>query len=794
MRRSTSSPGLAVTTIMATFVMVAALEAGEQSAPPRRVDLDRIATPISGTKPTGAPTPATRLSLSNGQPTPAVRSEDTSSNEASPAVATPDSLDSTGAAALEQTQAMTSPSDSSGAASPADESLAGDSTWDALQSTPAESTNFGGNDEGGHHLLRSATSQRMLDIRRRMIDDDIGSAFHHDGRKPASNAVTPFEGQLPVVPKRKIESTLRELEPVEDPLPARQEVLEPELVPSEAVPAPATEPLPTAVPEPELAEPVAPYEGVEREISAPQYSPIPTRPLRNNLPSGNNASPSHQQLPTMPIAPAEPQNDPNVLFSRRAPSLSFETIGPRQITIGKEATYRVTMINTGNVDARFVEVSVTVPPWAEVLGHRASIGHPAIETDDEQNTLIRWNLDDLGAAGRENLDLTIIPRQSRPFELAVGWQLKHGNSMAQIEVQEPKLEMTVQGPGEVLYGDTKLYTITLSNPGTGTAENVVLNLLPVTPGRDNGGARRIGDIEAGQHRTIELELTAQQAGKLEVKAQAYADNGLRTEGSREVVVRRAKLQLTIMGPPVKYAGTDALYKFRIENVGDADAVDAQTTVTLPAGAQYLSSSDAGKYDEKQGTVHWRIGALRPGTARVLDLQCVLQSAGDNRMTLHIDGSGDLVANKSAVTRVEALADLKLYVNDPPGAVLTGTDSAYEVKIVNRGTKAAENIQVIGYFSRGIEPVSVQGWRGDLQPGQVVFAPIGRLTAGQELVFKITARAYRPGNHVFRAEVECAAPETRLAAEEWTKYYGEAIETNQVATEPDPTVPQLELRR
>ena len=44
-------------------------------------------------------------------------------------------------------------------------------------------------------------------------------------------------------------------------------------------------------------------------------------------------------------------------------------------------------------------------------------------------------------------------------------------------------------------------------------------------------------------------------------------------------------------------------------------------------------------------------------------------------------------------------------------------------------------------------------------------------------------AFEPGNHVFRAELQCSSPETRLASEEWTKYYhvGHVHETRQATT-------------
>src|SRR5206468_4037207 len=75
---------------------------------------------------------------------------------------------------------------------------------------------------------------------------------------------------------------------------------------------------------------------------------------------------------------------------------------------------------------------------------------------------------------------------------------------------------------------------------------------------------------------------------------------------------------------------------------------------------------------------------------------------------------------------------------------------------------------------GIEPVAVKGAEHELGKGQVVFRTIPELDAGAELILQVKARADRPGNHVFRAEILCRALGTKLASEETTLYYGKDL--------------------
>ena len=358
------------------------------------------------------------------------------------------------------------------------------------------------------------------------------------------------------------------------------------------------------------------------------------------------------------------------------------------------------------------------------------------------------------------------------------------------------MHLSVVGPQDVMFAETKVYTITVSNPGTGDAENVVLNLLPLVPGERTAGVRNLGTIEAGSRRTMEVELTARQTGRLNVRAEVTGEGGLHANAQQDVLVRRAILDVAVDGPPMKYAGMRGRYTVRVVNSGDAAATDVRVVATLPAGAKEVASSDGGSLDPNTGQVQWHVGVLRPGSTRVLELECTLTAAGDNRMDVRSVAAGDLTALGATVTEVESLADLKLTVNDPKGAVAVGADVVYEVRVVNRGTKEAGNIQIYGYFSEGVEPISIAGWRGQVNEGEVVLQAIPRLGAGQEMVVRLTAKAGRPGDHVFRAELECSDPETKLAVEEWTRFYGDVALPRQARRKGTnrPAVKPLKLQR
>ena len=495
----------------------------------------------------------------------------------------------------------------------------------------------------------------------------------------------------------------------------------------------------------------------------------------------------------------EPEAELEPAKTQHSPVLYAEAKGPQTIIVGRPATYVVELFSQNSHTAKDVSVLVNIPSWVEVEDNHSSIGTSRLIPDENGHSLVQWRIDRLRGDSTEQLKLKLVPRESRTIDLAVNWMFKPSTSIKHIQVQEPKLELSVTGPHEVLFGDTQLYTITVSNPGTGDAENVVLHLLPIVPTESTVGMKKIGVLKAGDRQTIKVELTARQAGDLQVRARATADGSLQATDEQLVVVRRPNLVVEVDGPPTKYAGTVAEYTVRVSNNGDATAREVAAIAKLPVGATYLSSSDGGQHDAEQSQVRWQVGALRPNDSRIFQVQCQLDTPGSNRIDVRSTATGDLSALQSYTTAVESLADLKLTVNDPAGAIAVGKNTTYELKIVNRGTKAARNIQVVGYFSEGIEPVSIGNWRGDVEEGQVSLEEIPRIGPGQEMTIRVVAQASRPGDHVFRAELECRDPHTRLAHEEWTSFYGDPQPVRQASREPaygpDASVPQrLDIRR
>jgi len=535
------------------------------------------------------------------------------------------------------------------------------------------------------------------------------------------------------------------------------------------------------------AEPATPVTAQPRERIVPARSAASTgSSVIKRTPPVASPSPRRESVISKSATRAEAESEPTaqestedvddlgeeaILFAQRSPLLRVETLGPRRIVVGKESSYTVRIQNLGEVSANGVVVKVQLPKDADVVSTTPSHGSArAVNGARGAADFLEWEIDSLPGRSNEQLVLKMIPRDSREFELAVNWSSTASRSQTRIEVQEPKLTLDLEGPNEVIFGDAKVYRLTVANPGTGDAENVNIQLMPINGGNQPAADHTLGTIAAGESKMLEVELTARQAGEVRIHAIVQGDGSLRAEVDERVLVRRADLKVAVSGPPMKYAGTLGSYAIQVSNPGTATAKQVKIVASLPSGVSDVMPSDQGRVDAGRGKVEWTIDTLRAGQSRELKLRYVVKSAGTNVLQIAAETVDELVAKGRVSTHVEATADLKLEVSDPAGPVAVGEELIYEVRIRNRGSKEAQGVDVFGFFSEGLEPVEVLQGTGEMSPGQVLFDTIESLPAGGEEVLKIVAKAQKGGTHIFHAEVRCKPLDTRLVAEESTLFY------------------------
>ncbi len=438
--------------------------------------------------------------------------------------------------------------------------------------------------------------------------------------------------------------------------------------------------------------------------------------------------------------------------------------GPGDLPVGTPARYEIVVQNSDSIDLSGLLLRLDVPAGVDANPLQPSLGQMDVEKAPDGATLFTWSFAELKAGVSATAPIELLAKSARNFGVAMEWTVLPVAGSAAVDVLSPQLELVLEGPAEVNFGEPNTYRLHVRNPGSADAEEVAVKLSAEPYG---ASSTEIGTIKAGAEETIDVELTFHETGTINIAAQASAASDLASSTKIDVIVRRANLTATIEAPELIYHGAEVDYSVLIGNTGDAEAKDVTATLTLPQGAKLVHLPNMATL--RDGKLVWPIARLKAGETFELPLQLNLNEAGENKLSIACTTPMGITTNFTAVTTVEAFADLKLLMEDPVAPAAVGSEVVYGLSLTNRGSKVANNVRVIAQFSQGIEPIRGEGSQARLAPGQLFFEPIKRIEPGQTVTLKVIAVAEKAGMHRFRAEVKADDTEQKLVQEEATQY-------------------------
>lgn len=463
---------------------------------------------------------------------------------------------------------------------------------------------------------------------------------------------------------------------------------------------------------------------------------------------------------------AEGENvaSPDERLRMEAPRVQVLLNGPADLPIGIPAQYDIVVRNDDRIDLNGLILRLDVPAGIQVQPLRPSHGQFEVEQSPDGLTMLTWGFEHLAAGKTATAPMRLVASTAKNFAVAMEWTLVPVAGASNVAVSAPRLELALEGPAEVLFTQPNVYRLHLRNPGNAAAKNVAVRLNAEPHG---SSTTEVAHIAPGEEEVIEVELTFNKRGNIQIAAQAREQSGLSSETAINVMVRQPIIQSQMIATESIYYGSPAECRVTLSNSGDADATNLQARMQLPAGANLISAPSGAML--KGSELTWPVGTLVAGCSEEFLVHLGLAKEGANLHQFKCSNSAGLETTAKATTHVEAISDLKLFVNDPLAPAPVGSEVVYELTLANRGSKAATNVKVIAQFSDGIEPIRGEGQTARVVPGQALFDPIARISAGESKTLKVIAQASAGGIHRFRAEVRSDDEEVRLVQEESTQY-------------------------
>ncbi len=452
----------------------------------------------------------------------------------------------------------------------------------------------------------------------------------------------------------------------------------------------------------------------------------------------------------------------------QTPALTLEKIAPAEIQVGKLAMFELRVKNVGQIAAQQVQVTDHIPRGTQLVEARPQFQKAA------DGSLV-WPLGTMQPGDEQVVQMQVMPQTEGEIG-SVAQVTFAASATARSVCTRPLLTIEHSAPKKLLIGESLTMTIVVTNPGTGAATGVVVE-EDVPPGLIHvSGAEleyEIGTLRPGESKPMELTLRADKAGIIKNTIVVRGDGNLAAQHQINIEVVAPQLQVGIVGPKKRFLERPATYTVPVSNPGTAAARDVELVAYLPRGMKFVETDAHGQYDPQQHAVFWTLEELPATKNGTVKLTAMPMETGDQK--LRIEGRADLGLTTAfeQVISVDASAELIHTIADLSDPIEVGSDTTYEVRVTNVGTKSATNIRIAALLPPELKVLSGEGpTRAANDGSRVIFEPLARLNPGEEAIFRVQANAQKAGDFIVRVQISSNEWPNPVTREESTRVYSD----------------------
>jgi hypothetical protein len=498
-----------------------------------------------------------------------------------------------------------------------------------------------------------------------------------------------------------------------------------------------------------------------------------------------DARPGHTRVAVEVVKSPENGVGPGAVVGRRettiewaAPQVQLNVVAPPTAAANGNFTATVSLANVGPIDSRDAVVRVSLSDGATL----ARSEPPPVKVD--AGALV-FDLAPVAVSKKQQITLEVKPAKVGSVTVTAEASTSDGlkaENRATTRVEQGRLAVHLEAPPSGLSGQQVPVRVAVTNAGAVPAGNVVVwaqfdDALTHGSGK-NPVELTAGTLAPGETKTLELPLSAKAAGRFAVRASATADGNLSAASAPVAVdLRRAELQLAVTGPRLAYVNQEFAWTVTVGNPAETSVSNVVVRATLPTEVRLTDAAD-GK--PGPGSVEWKIAELKPGESKTLKLTATAAKLTD-RASVSAVAQGDvpgssgepLQAKADAAVAVVGVPAVSLELATPPGLVEVGKRATFQVRVKNRGTVSARNLEVTAFATAELKPARGSGATdGRIDPdGKVVFRTLEELRPGETATFTVEVEAVKPGDARFRAEVRAAHLTSPLKEEQATRVVG-----------------------
>lgn len=334
---------------------------------------------------------------------------------------------------------------------------------------------------------------------------------------------------------------------------------------------------------------------------------------------------------------------------------------------------------------------------------------------------------------------------------------------------KPVLVCDKCGPDEVCPGDPVHYTITVSNRGSCTAEDVVVT-DNIPDGLEHSSCQRtltfkLGCLEPCQTKKVNVCLTAVKRGKACNTAVVTACNADTVSCQYCTLVCQQCIDISKIGPKEQQIGKNADYQIVVTNTGDKPLTEVVVTDNAPSSTSIVAANGA---TVNGNQAIWRLKEMKPGEKVTFTITLTTCVPGCFTNRVGVTNCQGCNACAEFTTHWKGRPALNVCICDTEDPVCIGEPTSYCITVVNQGSESDSNVVVTVRFPEEITPIGTTGDSQGTVSGQVVtFAPYNNLNPRQTLRYRVDARAKKSGDARVVVEVSSDSIRTPIVQQEST---------------------------
>lgn len=301
--------------------------------------------------------------------------------------------------------------------------------------------------------------------------------------------------------------------------------------------------------------------------------------------------------------------------------------------------------------------------------------------------------------------------------------------------QNPALIIERRSPDEIQVGKKATFILTVRNAGNATAHNVtVMDSVPkgakfvgsvpsTTPTQDGIIRWQLGEIVAGDERTITLQLVPQVQGEMG----STASVNFATQASVRTIAVQPKLEILLETNPEVLIQDTQIINVTLRNTGTGVAKGVRLEADIP---QQL------KHESGDAQLEAVLGDVGPNETKRISLSC----------NAIVPGMAQCVVRAISVDGVQAEQRASLEVKSPKlAAAIEGPklrylerQATFNLAVKNVGTADASDLEFVVHLPTGLK-FNAANNRGtyDPQTHTVTWAILGDLPAGRVAPMQLT---------------------------------------------------------